>query len=109
MQSFISEIDENRAYQKIDSKEGCNSNIYRKSGISKLMVEALKGRKGRNLLLSWISKVEGDNATTTVPNPTKKTLRLALHFIQSFREKASPSRNTMQKINRFLMSSTYEN
>jgi len=109
MQSFISEIDENRAYQKIDSKEGCNSNIYRKSGISQLMVEALKGRKGRNLLLSWISKVEGDNATTTVPNPTKKTLRLALHFIQSFREKASPSRNTMQKINRFLMSSTYEN
>ena len=79
---------------------------YRFSGLSKDLVEqTLMGRPGRDLIQRWLRQelhlANGELAT-------KETLRVALHTIQQFREKASPSRSTMQKLNRFFMSVQHE-
>ena len=103
------------------------NNLYEQSGLSKRLVELLRGREGRNLLFSWISQwrqTSMDDMTSDSrhihekmkpePSPSlsimtsKESLRLALHFIQTYREQVSPTRNTLQKLNRFLMSGSYE-
>jgi tRNA A64-2'-O-ribosylphosphate transferase len=77
---------------------------YECSGLSKDLVEALKGISGRDFVLNWLRRElqlpEGDLAN-------KETLRVALHLVQQYREKASPSRSSMQKLNRFFMSAQY--
>jgi tRNA A64-2'-O-ribosylphosphate transferase len=77
---------------------------YGYSGLSYDLVQALKGRSGRDLVLNWLRKElvlpAGDLAN-------KDTLRVALHLVQQYREKASPSRSSMQKLNRFFMSAQY--
>lgn len=82
-------------------KDGVDGEPYGTSGLSSTMVESLLGQAGRNRLLSWIRK---DLGTEVTIQANKDTLRLALLLIQQDREKADPTRSTMQKLNRFFMS-----
>ena len=79
--------------------------LYLHSGLSQGLVNALLGRPGRDCILKWLRDElhlpQGDLAT-------KETLRVTLHLVQQYREKASPSRASMQKLNRFFMSSQYQ-
>lgn len=87
--------------QMMSREEEC----YRSSGLSRRLVDALLGRKGRDICLEWLRHelklVDGALGT-------KVTLRVALQFVQQYRNNASPSRSTMQKLNRFFMSGEYE-
>lgn len=76
---------------------------YMSSGLSTRLVETLLDRQGRALLSDWYC--------TMIPMPlvTKDTIRIVLHLIQQYREKADPSRSTLQKLHRFFMSAAYEN
>jgi len=102
---------------------------YQRSGLPQQLVDRLLGRNGRDLLMEWVRRglhpaattLDGGSssssssempslpaATAAAPPPpplaTKETLRVALLLIQQDREKADPSRSTMQKLNRFFMS-----
>ena len=81
--------------------------MYQYSGLSKRLVNGLQGREGRDCLLQWVRK-EFNLLDTEEPLATKETLRIALHLIRQDREMAEPSRSTMQKLNRFFMSGTYD-
>lgn len=80
-----------------------NDMFYKKSGLPKLCVGSLLGRAGRDVLLQWSGGLYGLSSATT-PLATKDTIRVALQLIQANRPEASPSRNTLQKLNRFFMS-----
>lgn len=79
--------------------------LYANSGLSNRLVQALLGRPGRDCLLNWLRQelqLHQDDLAS------KETLRVTLHLIQQYREKASPSRSIMQKLNRFFMSAQYQ-
>lgn len=76
---------------------------YGNSGLSVETVEALKGIKGRNLLLQSLRQKIGC-AHKAGFLATKESLRLTLMLIKQDREVVDPSRSTMQKVNRFFMS-----
>jgi tRNA A64-2'-O-ribosylphosphate transferase len=86
--------------------------LYLQSGIPKVLVHNLLGREGRNSLLSWIRSLSLSTTSKDEVLPhhfaTKESLRLTLLLIQQYRHEASPTRNTMQKLNRFFMSSDKE-
>jgi hypothetical protein len=83
-------------------------------------VESLLGRLGRDRFLQNFSEIFNDddekeeegqyivNKEEGQDIVNKQSLRIALHSIQRYREKASPTRSTIQKLNRFFMSSSYE-
>ena len=84
--------------------------LYLQSGIPKVLVDNLMGREGRDRLLSWIQRLSfstdiEDEVLSQHYFATKESLRLTLLLIQQYRHEASPTRNTMQKLNRFFMSS----
>ena len=94
------------AFGDIESEIGCDDPPYLNSGLSTGLVHCLLGRPGRECILKWLRHElhlppKNDLAT-------KETLRVALHLVQQYREKASPSRASMQKLNRFFMSSQYQ-
>ena len=87
-----------------DNKD--SEEMYLGSGLSKNLVErALMGRPGRDLIQTWLRQ---ELQLVEEPLATKDTLRVALHTVQQFRENASPTRSTMQKLNRFFMSIEHE-
>ncbi|KAI2514347.1 Rit1 N-terminal domain [Fragilaria crotonensis] len=80
--------------------------LFLHSGLSQGLVSALLGRPGRDCILTWLRNelhLPQDHDLAT-----KETLRVALHLVQQYREMASPSRASMQKLNRFFMSSQYQ-
>jgi Rit1 N-terminal domain/Rit1 DUSP-like domain len=77
--------------------------LYVCSGLSRNLVHRMLGREGRDLLFMWVRE-EVCHRPNDTPLATKETLRVALLLIQQDREKADPSRSTMQKLNRFFMS-----
>jgi tRNA A64-2'-O-ribosylphosphate transferase len=79
--------------------------LYQFSGLPDGLVRCLLGFQGREHLLQWVCKER--DITRDVHLATKETLRIALHLIRQDREKADPTRATMQKLNRFFMSSDY--
>lgn len=93
------------------------SRIYKFSGISEACVDALMGRDGKELLLSWIKDAkakhlpmrDSSSSIRTAPLADKDSLRQVLHLITRYHERAAPTRSTLQKLNRFFMSSEYEN
>jgi len=95
--NFIQDLDEN--------EYGC-------SGMSKLLVNLLLGRPGKGLFFDYIRSISVNEQNGFIQNEdisttyyaTKETLRVALIAIQQHRNKAYPSRKTMQKLNRFFMS-----
>lgn len=73
--------------------------LYQNSGMEAGLVECLLGRPGRDAVLKWLGR--GDESVS------KETLRVTLQLIQQDREKASPTRSTMQKLHRFFISHAY--
>jgi tRNA A64-2'-O-ribosylphosphate transferase len=81
------------------------SRIYLNSGIQHQLYRKLLGRVGRDLVLGWFHQ---EMALPSGNVASKASLRIALQIVQQYRENASPSRATMQKLHRFFMSSIYE-
>ena len=111
VEEFSSEIIETRIGPRKDE-----SPLYKSSGMSEACVDALMGREGKELLLSWIKKAKANhlprdsrNSISTAPLADKDSLRQILHLIERYHERAAPTRSTQQKLNRFFMSSEYEN
>jgi tRNA A64-2'-O-ribosylphosphate transferase len=106
--------------------DDCDEGLHQSSGLSQRLVQRLMGREGRDRLLEWVHKekrncsavIDHENAieiitdnTNAIPPPplaTKATMRIVLHLLRQDREKADPTRSTMQKLNRFFMSGTYD-
>jgi hypothetical protein len=82
-----------------DSKE----ENYLNSGLPRELVQALLQDNGRELFLQWMHSQLGKRVDEPLAN--KETLRIGLHLIRQDREAADPTRSTMQKLNRFFMSS----
>jgi tRNA A64-2'-O-ribosylphosphate transferase len=84
-----------------------NENSYYKcSGLPECLVSMLLGKDGRDRLIDWTRQSLYPKMNDESDLATKHTLRLALLLIQHDRQKADPSRKTMQKLNRFFMSKT---
>jgi len=96
------------------SNDANDREMYLSSGIPSKVVGALLGRPGRDLLLRILHNHEnrvtahGETSTDVTDLANKETLRIGLHLIRQYREKAEPTRSNMQKINRFFMSSKYD-
>lgn len=80
-----------------------NDESYLVSGLPRRLVQSMLGREGRDRLFAWVREMRCERPDDP-PLATKETLRVALLLIQQDREKADPSRSTMQKLNRFFMS-----
>jgi len=104
------ESDVNEEIQSIDSD---GETYYRRSGIPLKLANKCKGKQGRDLFLSYLKAISSSGDVSKSNRDvdffaTKETLRLALIKVQQYRIKACPTRSTMQKLNRFFMSSVYE-
>lgn len=75
--------------------------LYLSSGLRCKTFQDMQGREGRDQLFSLLYP----NSEDISLNFTKSSIRIALHLIKQDREKANPSRSTMQKLHRFFMSS----
>ena len=80
-----------------------DDNLYLQSGLSQSIVDALLLDNGTELFLKWMH--EQLNTPSSRPFATKESLRVVLHLVRQDRENAEPTRNTLQKLNRFFMSS----
>ena len=80
-----------------------DDNRYLQSGLSQSLVDALLLDNGTELFLKWMH--EQLNTPSSTPFANKESLRRVLHLVKQHRENAEPTRNTMQKLNRFFMSS----
>jgi len=93
-----------------DEKETCTnskSQLYCSSGLPDAIVKRVLDEGGRELFLLWIHQEQlDDTRTARAPLADKEGVRIALHLIKQDRQVAEPTRATMQKINRFLMSSS---
>jgi tRNA A64-2'-O-ribosylphosphate transferase len=105
----------NESFSKLSlndlTREEESEKFFLWSGLSENLVQKMMGPPGRDCLLAWVSacrcgKVElGDDGERHLrPLATKASLRIVLLLIQQDREKADPSRSTMQKLHRFFMS-----
>ena len=98
---------ENRNINDEQSPTKTDTQLYLSSGILETVVKRLLGPNGRDIFLLWIHhqlQESTQNVPTTLAD--KEGVRIALHLIRQDREVAEPTRSTMQKINRFLMSSS---
>jgi tRNA A64-2'-O-ribosylphosphate transferase len=76
---------------------------YLQSGLSQSLVAGLVRENGRELFLEWVhSQLQ---RAVNEPLANKESLRIALHLIRQDRDVADPTRATLQKLNRFFMSS----
>jgi len=80
-----------------------DDNLYLQSGLSQSLVDALLLDNGTELFLKWMH--EQLNTPSSTPFANKESLRVVLHLVKQDREHAEPTRNTLQKLNRFFMSS----
>ena len=80
-----------------------SSMYYLNSGLKASVVEKLLEHKvGRRKFLDWYRSETGMQPEDRLA--TKESLRVVLHKIAHCRIKADPTRTTLQKVNRFLMS-----
>jgi len=84
-----------------DRKE--NDNLYHQSGLSSSLVSTLLKEDGSDIFLEWMHQQL--NTPLNKPFANKESLRIVLHLVRQDRENAEPTRATMQKLNRFFMSS----
>lgn len=81
-----------------------NDSYCKWSGLPQSLVQDLLGPEGRNHLFRLVYKDDVDHQCDDYLHVSKHALRVALLLVQQDREKADPSRSTMQKLNRFFMS-----
>lgn len=103
------------AMEDVDATNAEETSLYHSSGLPDKAITGLLGRKGRDRLGKFVQEHnkrhanEDDSANNyCTALASKETLRIALHLVRQDREVAEPSRSTMQKLNRFFMSSAYE-
>lgn len=90
---------------EIDKSEANTpSECYFHSGLSRNLVESLLNEDGRDIFLQFMHRQS--NKVNGKPFADKERVRISLHLVKQYREKAEPSRSTMQKIHRFFMSSS---
>jgi tRNA A64-2'-O-ribosylphosphate transferase len=109
-------LDENN----VNNDDNNDDKLYYASGLKQSLVDRLLLVNGRDLFLLWLHKhkhkqqqqlccVSGTATTTdmsiNIPFATKDSLRYTLHLIQQDRTIADTTRSTMQKLNRYFMSS----
>jgi len=97
-------------------EEETKPQMHMSSGIPEAIVARLLDTGGKEIFLSWIHKQLGETSSSSNCSSgssekleslaDKESVRIALHLIRQDRDVADPTRSTMQKINRFLMSST---
>lgn len=105
--SELNDLNVNDLMVNIENDGANDDGMYKSSGLPTRLVSVLQGRQGRDTLLEWARKeLYSDSGAQTLAN--KESLRRTLHLIRQDREKAEPSRSTMQKLNRFFMSGTYD-
>ena len=80
-----------------------NDYLYLQSGLAQSLVNVLLQENGKDLFLKWMH--EQLNTPVNKPFANKDSLRIVLHLVRQDRENAEPTRSTMQKLNRFFMSS----
>lgn len=73
------------------------------SGLSRCLIDVLQAENGKYIFLAWAHQQL--DAPMITPLVNKEILRIALHLVRQDREIADPTRSTMQKLNRFFMSS----
>lgn len=86
-----------------------NENEYLSSGLPEAAVRRILDTGGREAFLLWVhqnDETKDSNSEQLHCFANKEGVRIALHLIKQDREVADPTRATMQKINRFLMSSS---
>ena len=108
-QTFIDKLDSHT----VEMNENIGGETYLYSGIPIEQAQLCKGKEGRDIFLSYLKSISSnEDASKCDQNKeffaTKDTLRLALMKVQQYRAKACPTRSTMQKLNRFFMSSAHE-
>jgi hypothetical protein len=86
-----------------EEKNTKEHHIYLRSGLPSSVVNALLKDTGRDLFLKWMHQQL--KAPPNKPFADKESLRIVLHLLRQEREVADPTRSTMQKLNRFFMSS----
>ena len=97
---------------KVEENTDENNNEYLSSGLPEAAVRRLLDTGGREAFLLWIHHQLENDDTKDIHSEVlqcfadKEGVRIALHLIKQDREVADPTRATMQKINRFLMSSS---
>lgn len=79
--------------------------IYLQSGMHETIVNNLLQDGGKEMFLRWMHTSWQQNNPVIEPFADKDSLRIALHLVKRNRENAEPTRSTMQKLNRFFMSS----
>eukprot|EP00797_Seminavis_robusta_P008544 Sro1601_g285160.2 (455) ;mRNA; r:12209-13573 len=76
------------------------------SGLPRHRADRLIDHEGRLFLLQLVR--EKLDKSQDEPLASKESLRVVLHLIRQDREKAEPTRSTLQKLNRFFMSDAYK-
>mmetsp|Transcript_32356 Transcript_32356/g.67600 ORF Transcript_32356/g.67600 Transcript_32356/m.67600 type:complete len:237 (-) Transcript_32356:203-913(-) len=127
-ESFCDPEGKDREESGEGAAKGQTRSSYLSSGLSQNVVARLLEGGGKELFLLWLHQRLGDDTTTTSTSRSstsgsssnnsetnttkalqclgnKERVRIALHLIRQDRDVAEPTRSTMQKINRFLMSS----
>ena len=93
---------------KVEADTDENENEYLSSGLPEAAVRRILDTGGREAFLLWVhqnNETKDSNSEQLHCFANKEGVRIALHLIKQDREVADPTRATMQKINRFLMSS----
>lgn len=87
----------------VNSEEALPSLSWKRSGLPLACITAYYGQCGRKRLWKWIGDYGCDLSTVN-----KNTIQVALQAVQLFRHQASPSRDTIQKLNRLFLSGEFE-
>lgn len=93
----------------VNSWNGSEEDLpFKHSGLPRVCVENLIGRAGRDVFCEWFTRSFLGNLPANGNLATKASLRIALQAVHRYRQVVSPSRSTMQKLNRFFMSAEFE-
>lgn len=84
-----------------------HQHLYLQSGMHETIVNNLLQDGGKEMFLRWMHTSWQQNNPLIEPFADKDSLRIALHLVKQTRENAEPTRSTMQKLNRFFMSSPF--
>lgn len=80
--------------------------VHPTAGFPQKFCTIMLGQEGRDMFVTAARRALSLNEES--PIATKETLRVVLHLVRQDREKAEPTRSTMQKLNRFFMSKAFE-
>jgi tRNA A64-2'-O-ribosylphosphate transferase len=87
-----------------DERDDRAGGSYLHSGLSRALVDALLTETGKDSFLDWAHQQLQKSTNESLAN--KETLRIVLQLVRQDRENADPTRSTLQKLNRFFMSSS---